>query len=202
MNKLELRTALIADTHRDYGEAEMNRYIAQGESLIRQKLVAYGLEYTFTDADRNTDTAIYVLPTGVVKVRQIFYNGCKLDELDEAGIANLKHIIGLRAYVIRPNSILVASMPDVGTEFQMNYLGIPDALDTDVATNPLLDDCQQLYLEAAAVYVYKRAQDYESSQGALASFSSLITAINTKMKRLLGSPRAAPVYNTAFRSSY
>lgn len=202
MTKATLRAALIADTHRDYGAAETDRFIAQGEALLRAKLKGYSLEYTFSDTDRSGPTSsIYTLPSGVMVIRHLIdSSGCPLLQLDESGAAQKRSItIG---YCVRPKTILIVATPAAVTTFLMTYLGMPPALAVDGDTNKLLEDYPQVYQEAASIYIYKRAQDYESASIAQTSFNTLVSAINTKIRVLLGSAQASNAYNTSFRSSY
>ena len=204
MIKSELRIAAREDSHREtYSDALIDRFIAQGENFIKARLDAYALEYTFTDADRSGVTsAVYTLPARVVKARYLTKDGNPpLDQVDENVIAQYASASPV-CYAIRPSTLIIAGTPAAGDEFLLQYFGLPAALAADGDTNALLNDYQQLYIEATQIYIFKRAQDYESMTERQNSVVALITEINRKMKKQLGGARAAGAYNVDFRSSY
>jgi hypothetical protein len=175
-----------------------------GEAFIRSKLEAYGLSITLTDADRVApDSNVYTLPARVSLVRYIqpSATGLPLDKVDENSIVAYRSNTNVEMYCMRPTQIVFAGTPGAGAELPMQYLGMPVALAT-TATNQLLTDYPQLYLDAAAIYIYRRAQDYESAQIAQDSAVGFINTINRQMKKQLGGAKSANTYNTSFRSSY
>lgn len=198
----ELKTAIRGDSHReDYAEDVIERFIAQGESLIALTLEGYFLEATVDEDDRVID-AIYTLPSKVTLMRTVLYNNCPLDQVDETLIAQYRTFSDPVAYCMRDSTILFAGVPTTDAEFKLNYFGMPAALVEDNDTNNLLNDCPQLYIEAAQVYLFKRARNLELSSAMFQSVQSLIRDINRKMKKKLGGGQSANPYNVSFRSSY
>jgi hypothetical protein len=204
MIKSELRDAALGDSHREnYSVAIANRFIEQAEAFIKSRLEAYGLEYTFTDADRSGVTSpVYTLPARVSLVRYLHGPDFPLDQCDENVIAQRKTSSNLEAFAVRAETLVVAGTPGAGTTLLMQYFGLPAPLAADGDTNTLLNDYPQLYIEATQIYIFKRGQDYESARIAQESVISLINEINRKMKKKLGGKRAAGPYNVSFRSSY
>jgi hypothetical protein len=135
-------------------------------------------------------------------MRTVLYNNCPLDQVDETLIAQYRTLADIRAYCMRDSTIVFAGIPGTDSEFQLNYFGLPAALVNDNDTNNLLNDCPQLYIEAAQVYLFKRARNFEASSAMLQSVASYIREINRKMKKKLGGGQSANAYNVSFRSSY
>lgn len=205
MNYSELQAAIIADTHKsEYAGETIQRLIAEGESLIRALVSTYALEYTLTDVDRaSTESNVYSLPSRCQQVRYIYNaNAMPLDQVDENLAWEFRTKTELTMYAIRPRAVLIAGTPSAESELALHYFGMPEALSEEDPTNTLLDDYPQLYKEAASIYVFKRAQDYESAQIMFQSVQGLATKINGNVKKLLGGARAVNIYNTNFRSSY
>lgn len=202
MNYLELQTAIRTDSHReDYAIADIKRFIQQGEALIALRLEGYFLTATLNEASRILE-AIYTLPPKVTLMRTVVYNNCPLDQVDETLIAQYRSLTEPVAYCMRDSTILFAGVPPTDAEFTLNYFGMPAALAADGDTNNLLNDCPQLYIEAAQVYLYKRARNLELSSAMLQSVVSYVRDLNQKMKKKLGGGQSANAYNVSVRSSY
>jgi hypothetical protein len=201
--KSELRAAALGDSHKENYSAEIDRFIRQGEALIKSRLESYGLEYTFTDADRSGVTSpVYTLPARVTVVKYLSGVDYPLDQVDENLVAARRSSSLLECFCVRPNSLVVAGTPGAGVQLTMQYFGLPAPLVADGDTNALINDYEQLYIEATQVYIFKRAQDYESAKIAQDSAFSLIDEINRKMKKQIGGARASGPYNVSFRSSF
>lgn len=201
----ELKAAAIADTHRTYDDTTMQRFVGQGEALIRSTLEAYSLTATLTDADRplGTTSGVYTLPLRTILVRHLFNaDAMPLDQVDENLAWLHRSASNVAMYSVRPSSILVAGVPGAGASLALHYMGMPAALSAAGDTNQLLNDYPQLYIDAVATYMHERAQDYESAGRCFDRAQKLIRSINRQMKKHLGGARAVPVYNTTFRSSY
>jgi len=104
-------------------------------------------------------------------------------------------------YAQRGKQILVSGNPGFGAVLDIDYMGMPAPLSV-VDTNTLLDECQQLYIDAASVYVYTRKENLDMAGAALQKVQGMCRELNRKSKKLLGGAQAAPAYNTTFRSSY
>lgn len=201
MNYEELKAAILGDTHREDYQPFIERFIQQGEALIALSLEGYFLEATIDEDDRVVD-AVYTLPSKVTLMRTVLYNNCPLDQVDETLVAQYRNVSDVRAYCMRDSTIVFAGIPGEDSEFQLNYFGLPAALENDVDTNNLLNDCPQLYIEAAQVYLFKRARNFEAASAMQQSAMAYIREINRKMKKKLGGGQSANAYNVSFRSSY
>lgn len=201
MNYSELQTAILTDSHREDYAALVPRFIAEGEALIALTLEGYFLETQLLEASRQSE-GVYNLPSRVTLMRTVLYNNIPLDPVDETLIAQYRTWSEVRAYCMRSSSIVFAGVPPTGSVFTLNYFGMPAPLAAPTDTNNLLNDCPQLYIEAAQVYVYKRARNLELASAMVQSVNSTIKNINRKMKKKLGGAQSANAYNVSFRSSY
>lgn len=201
MTYAELKAAILGDTHREDYASHIVRFIQQGEALIALSLEGYFLEATLTETNRVLE-AIYTLPSKVTLMRSVLHNNVPLDQVDETLVSQYRSITDVVAYCMRDTTILFAGIPPVDAEFKLNYFGMPAALVNDNDTNNLLNDCPQLYIEAAQVYLFKRARNFDASLAMTTSVASYIREINRKMKKKLGGGQSANAYNVSFRSSY
>lgn len=201
MNYSELQTAVLSDSHRQDYQSLVPRFIQQGEALIALSLEGYFLEATINESNRILD-AVYSLPSKVTLMRTVLYNNVPLDQVDETLTAQYRSITDVVAYCMRDPTIVFAGVPPPDSEFELKYFGMPAALVNPTDTNNLLNDCPQLYIEAAQVYVYKRARNLELASAMLQSVASYIREINRKMKKKLGGGQSANAYNVSFRSNY
>jgi len=202
MNYAELQQAILDDTHKSqYVGAPVQRFIVQGEQLIAQYLESYNFQAQLLDANRvSAGSPTYNLPARLTHLRYVKIDGRPLDKVDETSAYLYKDASPLQ-YAQRSKQIMIAGNPGVGVVIDIDYMGMPDPL-AAIATNTLLDECQQLYIDAASVFVFTRAEDYDSADLSMAKMKSTCAQLNRKSKKLLGGAQAAPVYNTQFRSSY
>lgn len=197
----ELKTAVLGDSHRENYTALVTRFIQQAEALIAVSLEGYFLETTIDEDDRVME-AIYTLPAKVTMMRHVIYNNRPLRQLDETLVAQYRSLTDVVGFCMRDSQIVFAGIPSDDAEFELKYFGMPAALVADSDTNALLNDCPQLYIEAAQVYMFKRARDFEASSAMFQSVEFLIKEINRKMKKKLSGGQSANAYNVSFRSSY
>jgi hypothetical protein len=201
MNFGELKTAILSDTHREDYSPYVARFVAQGEALIALSLEGYFLTATLDEDDRVLE-AIYTLPSKVSLMRTVLYENRPLDPVDETLVYQYREDKIVRAYCMRDSTIVFAGIPPEDAEFTLNYFGMPAALSADADTNNLLNDCPQLYIEAAQVYLFKRARNFDAASAMFQSVNSYIRDLNRKTKKKLGGGQSANPYNVAFRSSY
>lgn len=201
MNYAELKTAILGDTHREDYSPYIVRFIQQGEALIALSLEGYFLEASIDEDDRVVD-AIYTLPSKVTLMRTVLYNDVPLTQVDETLVSQYRSIKDVTTYCMRDTNILFAGIPPTDAEFQLKYFGMPAALVSDSDTNNLLNDCPQLYIEAAQVYLFKRARNFDAAIAMTTGVSSYIKEINRKMKKKLAGAQSANPYNVSFWSSY
>jgi hypothetical protein len=197
----ELKTAILGDTHREDYAPHIVRFIQQGEALIALTLEGYFLEATLNETNRVVE-AIYSLPSKVTLMRAVLYNNVPLDQVDETLVSQYRSITDLVAYCMRDSTILFAGIPPTDAEIQLKYFGMHAALVADADTNTLLNECPQLYIEAAQVYLFKRARNIELASAMFQSVQSMIRDINRKTKKKLGGGQSANAYNVSFRSNY
>lgn len=204
MNYGQLKTVVLAETHRQDYIADVAGFIERGEALIRSFMESYTLEDTLTDANRTTvGGPIYNLPDRTTMVRQIIRSdGLPLDRRDETSVYGMRNIGEPLVYVQRPKTIRIASTPGTGDTFTLLRFGMPAALAADADTNQLLTDYPQLYQEAASVYVYHRAKNKDDEQICYDKVKNLAGSINRITKKLIGGAESSPAYNTQFRSSF
>jgi|SRR6185369_6383194 hypothetical protein len=204
MNRVDLITAALSDSHREDYITFATRFLQEAESMISARLEYYSLEYTLTDTDRVLALSpVYNLPPRVTLIREVLRSdGFRLDAVDEGVIAQWQNASVVLAYVVRPKTLMLAGNPGATTTFTLQYFGMPAPLVNDTDTNTLLNDYQQLYKEAFMVSVYKRAGDLDKASAMFQSANALIDELNRKMKKLLGGARSSNPYNTQWRSSY
>jgi hypothetical protein len=201
MTYAELKAAILSDTHRADYEPYIARFVAQGEALIALSLEGYFLTATLDEDDRVLE-AVYSLPSKVTLMRTVLYDNRPLNPVDETLIAQYRSVADVMSYCMRDSTILFAGIPPEDAEFTLNYFGMPAALTNDTDTNTLLEECPQLYIEAAQVYLFKRARNFEAASAMFQSVTSYIRDINRRTKKKLGGGQSANPYNVSFRSSY
>jgi len=206
MNYGELKTRALADSHREDFDTIVENFIAEGEALIETRLEAYPLEIQMDDLDR--DENVYTIPASRVSlIRHVYVSGYELPltQSDEStvGLSIAANSSVPTTYAVRPNGVLAfGGNPATDAIITVHFFGMPARLVDDTDTNDLLEDYPQLYIEAAQVYIYKRAQDYESAQIVNESVIALCRELNRRMKKMLGGAEAVSPYNLNFRSSY
>jgi hypothetical protein len=197
----ELKTAILSDTHREDYTAQIVRFIQQAEALIAISLEGYFLQSTIAEVDRQLG-AIYIQPAKITLMRHVIYNNRPLEQVDETLASQYREAGEVIVYCMRGSTIVFGGTPPVNASFDLKYFGMPAALVSDADTNTLLNDCPQLYIEAAQVYLFKRARNFEASSAMFQSVQYLIKEINRRMKKKLSGGQSANPYNTSFRSSY
>lgn len=203
MNYVELQQAILDTTHKpQYAGDPVRLCIEQGETLIGAHLESYNFLAQLDDGDRaSVDSPNYNLPERLSLLRYVRIDGMPLDKVDETGVYLYQTAGKPLVYVQRVGQISIAGNPGTGQLIDIDYMGMPEPLSV-VDTNTLLDQAPQLYIDAASVYVFRRARDYESASVALDSLRSLCRELNRKTKKLLGGAQSSRAYNTDFRSSY
>lgn len=204
MNYTQLQQAILDDCHASqYAGADVQRFIVQGEALINLHLESYNLLGQLLDANRvSANSPNYNLPARLTHLRYVRINGLPLDKVDETQANRYSTANDPIMYVQRAKQILIAGNPGTGVVIDIDYMGMPEPLSAIAPTNTLLDECQQLYIDAASVYVYTRKENLEMAEAAMQKTISACSQLNRKSKKLLGGAQSAPAYNVNFRSSY
>lgn len=201
MNYTDLQAAILSDSHRADYQTYVARFIEQGEALIEMTLKGYFIDTTIDETNRIVEN-VYSLPSKVTKMRTVSYNNTPLTQVDETSIGIFRNSSEIMSYCMRDARILFAGTPPPDAAFELNYYGMPARLTDSAPNNNLLTDYPQLYIEAAQVYVFKRARNLELSSAMYQSVQAAIKDINRKMKEKLGGGEAVGPYNVNFRSSY
>lgn len=204
MNYGELKAAVLSDSHRPDLSGEVARFIREAEGMIRRELRAFPVTATLDESDR-VSGGVYTLPTGLLELRAIYRPDGRGDALEQVSLHAVRRL-PLTAdplwYAVRGNTIEIRGAPVPDTEFPVEYLGHPPALEDDADTNDLLAQNETLYKEAALFYLYKHTQDLELAQAALDTFTDVKEKLNEQFGRKIGGASIAGAYNFSCGSSY
>jgi hypothetical protein len=196
MNKGELKTAILTDCHREDLTAEADRFVREGEGLIRRGLkYSVPLTVTLDETDRVSE-GVYTLPSGLLIVRAVYTEDAP-EGAEQVSLASIRSLLATAAVVkfcVVGDTIEFRGVPGTDEEIELNYMGMPAALDGDSDTNDLLTDHETLYKSAASFYLYKHTQDLELAQGELDTFTAALDALNEQLARKLGGATIAPAY--------
>jgi hypothetical protein len=189
MNFGELKTKLLAYSHRADLSGEAAGFVSLAEGLIRRELRAYETSATLTDSDRVAD-GLYALPATVDEVRTIYSSDQGVSySLEQVSATQLRELAGsapVMWFTTRGSQIEFRGVPGTGATLEVLYLGHPAALSADGDTNDLLTDHPALYLYGALFFLYQYTQDLELAQAALDTFSDTIEKLNQLHGRKAG----------------
>ncbi len=206
MNKGELRTAIIQDTHRPDLQTLIDRFIRQGEGMIRRQVTAYPQNAELIETNRVKE-GIYTLPVGVQMIRTLYWTGLRTG----IGLARVTpDVINNTAKEFDPSvyaqysatTIDIRGIPPANSTFRLDYLGMPPPLVSDTDTNDLLRDHETLYMAGAKFYVYLHTQDRELAQDELDIFNGVAKTLNEQTDRALGGTEVAETYSFTNPSTY
>ena len=203
--KADLRTAILADTHRSDLASEVDRFIRLGEGMIRRELTAYELTVTLTDSDRVTaGSNFYNLPARLLIIRRVQPTTQRrgLDKVSIDVIGAKADTDRVHAYAQIDDVIEIMGNPATGSEFTLNYYGMPESLSGDTDTNELLTDHETLYQSAASFYLYNHTQDRELASDQLDIFNGVMSTLNEQYARKVGGTQATQGYNFGSGGSY
>jgi hypothetical protein len=203
--KLELRQAIIEDTHRPDLASQIDRFIRLGEGMIRRDLTAYELSYQLTDADRLiADQPEYNLPARVLIPRRLqttntvpALSKVAVDIINAYPLTDPPH-----SYTIFGNTLSIRGNPAEGSTLTLDYYGTPPPLSADDDTNELLNDHETLYQAGATFFLYQHTQDRELAADQLDIFNGVMATLNESYARKLGGQKVSEAYNFAGGSSY
>lgn len=189
----------------DYAGARAQRFIAEGEVRIRERLEGYTLKTILDDTVRVVaGSNEYTLPSRTLLVRHIIpSSGPPLEQVDETLSQSYETSSSVLMFSVRPTTVFIAGLPSAGASFELHCIALPAPLDAAAnSTNTLLQEHQLLYKQMALVSLYQETRDWDAANTALSEGNSLIDDINRRIKKLLGGKRGASPYNLSFRSSY
>ena len=206
MNRADLRTAIIEDTHRPDLNGLVDRFIRQGEGLIRRQVTAYPLSYVLTESDRAAD-GIYTLPSGVQIIRSLQWRGRNIrDGLARVSIDSLNRLSAQadpQQYAqLSINTVDIRGVPPTDSEIDLLYFGMPEPLVNPEDTNQLLEDHETLYISAAKFHVYIHTQDRELAQDELQIFNGVAETLNEQTDRQFGGESITQTYDFSGGSTY
>lgn len=207
MNYGDLKTAILADTHRPDLSAHVERFVRQCEGLIRRDLKAYLLHETITDSDRvYAGGGLYNIPARCLEIRQVTLQGRQGDALQRVApgvIERLDTTAPVVQYVeLGNNTIDFQGVPGSNDIFDILYYGTPAPFASDSDENDLLTDHETLYMAGSKFYLYLHTQDRELASDELDIYNGVIDTLNEQIARKIGGANVAPSYNFAGGSSY
>ena len=205
MNYGELKTAILADTHRADLSTHVDRFIRQCEGLIRRDLTGYLVSTTITDSDR-VSGGVYSLPVRLLQIRHISLQGRQGDSLDRVAPAQIRRL-DTSADVVQycqngDSTIEFRGTPGTTDVFDILYYGSPATFSSDSDENELLTDHETLYMAGAKFFLYLHTQDRELANDELDIYNGVIDTLNEQIARKIGGANVAPSYNMAGGSSY
>ena len=205
MNYGELKTAILADTHRGDLTAHVERFIRQCEGMIRRDLVAYLINATLTDSDRVSE-GLFNVPGRLLQVRDIKLQGRQGDGLVRVSPGQIRRL-DTTADVVQyaqngDSTIEFRGVPGAADIFDILYYGTPAPFASDSDENDLLTDHETLYMSGSKVFLYLHTQDKELAADEGNIFDSVVNDLNEQIARQIGGAVVAPSYNFAGGSSY
>lgn len=197
MNKGELVTAIIEDSHRADLAALVPRFIREGEGMIRRELVALPVRTTFGEADRSvTDANIYTLPTGIQTIRTIRNGDTTLSKVSIGKVRSLSRAASPLWFAeIDDSYIEIRGTPPTDTVFDIEYIGYPAPLVENTDTNSLLEDNETLYIAGAMFFLRTHTEEEALAQKALSTFYNVLEKLNEQYGRKYGGTTVAGGYN-------
>lgn len=210
MNFGELKTAILADTHRGDLTAHVARFVRLGEGLIARRMLGWELDTAFTlDDDDRADVSsdLYTLPSGLLQVRRVLLatadgEGYPLEPAGPNFLAMLRRSNRPVFFAVLGNRLQVRGVPGEDSELTLLARGRLEALSGDSDTNAVLTAHEALYMHAAKHYLYGHTQDRELAADELASFNDVCDQLNEEAGRKLGNAGAAPAYDFGCGGGY
>lgn len=202
MNYGELKTFILADTHRtslsETGDTGAEGFIRRAEGLIRRDLIGYELSATLDEDDRSA-LGVYTLPSGVAMIRSITgtYSGDEYS-LTDVGVRRIKDIpddVVPLWYAVFANTIEFRGVPATDAAFTVRYFGLPTAFTADADENDLLTNHEEIYVAGAEFYLYQYTQDRELANDCYSRYESAIEKLNESISRKTGGGGSAGPYN-------
>lgn len=203
MNYGELKTFVLADSHRTDLTAYIERFVRGAEGLIRRKCPNFQTDASVTldDTDRGSDptTDLYTLPSGIIEVRRVVMtSGSEEPPLHPVGPNN----VALKSrsahpsfYALLGNRLQIRGVPGEGSEFDVLYFGELTELSADGDTNAVLTSHEAVYVHGAKHYLRRHTEEWDQAADELELFNDAADALNELTKRRLGNPGAAPAYD-------
>lgn len=211
MNKGELATALLDESHRPDLSTKTDSFIRNAEGMIARRIRALDMlqRGTITDSDRTAvDEPTFNLATGCLEVRAMWAptNDGQYVELEPKSLFEIRRLTlsaNVGWYAMSGGNIVeFRGNPSSTLEIDYEYFGRPTALDLDADTTDLLTNHEEAYVSAGLFFLHRYTQDQDLAQGYLDSFREVTAALNESASRKAGAPSIAPVYNFSSGASY
>ena len=208
MDKGELKTAFLADSHRPGLSAHADRFVRLAEGLIARRMLGWELDSTITldDTDRAAvDVDLYTLPVGVLQVRRVVLvsSDYPLTPVSSNYIAMLHRSRNDPLYYcVLGNRLQVRGVPGADAELAIDYRGRLEALSLDADTNAVLTAHEALYMHGCLHYLRRHTEDFELADAELAAFNDVCDQLNEEAGRKLGNAGPAPAYNFGSGGGY
>lgn len=195
MTFAELKTAILAYSHRADLSAEVEGFVSLAEGLIRRDLRASVFTDTLEEADR-VALGVYTLPSTLLEVRSMrIAHGTHYDPLEQKGLDEIGEISESRPvqwYAVTGSTVEFRGVPETDAEIELTYFGHPAALAAD---GDVLALDEALYLYGSLFHLYQYTQDVELAAGALDTFKDALEKTNEAAARKLGGASVRPAYH-------
>lgn len=203
MNRGELRAYIKTDSHRTTLADELvNGFIRRAEGLIARKLLSTEAEASATlDEDDRVDGGVYTLPSGVLELRRVLYDGRPLEQRSPAALQDFRRLSRPVGYALLGTVVEFAGVPPADAELQLDYYGRLATLEGDSDTNALLTAHEDVYVHAAKMYLYQYTQDRELAADELSAFLEAVDDLNAQA-RARNNAAAAPAYDFGCGGGY
>lgn len=203
MNYGDLKTFVLADSHRTDLTAYIERFVRGAEGLIARKCPNSEQDATVVldDTDRADVTSdLYTLPVGVLEVRRVELGtadgeGYPLDPTGPNHLALKGRSVRPAMYALLGNRLQVRGVPSEDAELTVLYFGRLEALALDADTNAVLTNHEALYVHGAKHYLRRHTEEFDQAAEELQLFNDAADALNELTKRKMGNAGAAPAYD-------
>lgn len=202
MNYGQLKTFVLADSHREDLTTHIERFVRGAEGLIRRKCPNFQTDASVTldDTDRSgVSSDLYTLPSGVIEVRRVVMtSGAEEPPLHPVGPNNLalkSRSTHPSFYALLGNRLQIRGVPAEDAEFDVLYFGELAELSADGDTNAVLTSHEALYIHGAKHYLRRHTEEWDQAAEELELFNDVADALNEVTKRRLGNAGAAPAYD-------
>lgn len=194
-----LQAWILARAVRPELTAEVVRFIAECESMIRRKLDALETRATLTDTDRVGTTGRYNLSGLVRSVRAAYATDASgmsypLENVGVAGIRQLRDDADVYHYAVSAQTIEFRGVPAAGASLELLTIGWPAPLST-TASNELLTNYEDVYTFGATYFLRLYEEDLENANIALGVFTRAVEELNKVTRTKIGGGSVLPTYN-------
>lgn len=189
MDRGELFSLVADETHRPDLAADFPDFLALVEAKIARELRCVEME---AEASMTFTSGVAALPADFLGPRALYDS---TGPLQQVGLMEYRTCQNQeRTFAVTKAEVL--ARVDAAT---LDYFARPVAMASDSDTTAVLDAHPDLYVGLMSFYVYRRTQDLELAQTALASYEDARDTLNQLADRQRGAARLGKPY--AFQSS-